>query len=71
MIEFVALKSKTYPYLMGMMITMLKRNNKMRNKKRLKFNNRKDCLLINKIILELQQRFKSEALCVYTEEITN
>ena len=56
---------------MGMMITMLKRNNKMRNKKRLKFNNRKDCLLINKIILELQQRFKSEALCVYTEEITN
>ena len=35
----------------------------------LKFNYYKDCLLNNKIILKSQQRFKSEAHNVYTEEI--
>ena len=44
------------------MMTMLK-------KPRLKFNNYKDCLLNNKIILESQQRFKSEAHYVCIEEI--
>ena len=38
-------------------------------KKILKFNDYKDCLLNNKIILKSQQRFKSEAHNVYTEEI--
>ena len=35
----------------------------------LKFNDYKDCLLNKKIILKSQQRFKSEAHSVYTEEI--
>ena len=35
----------------------------------LKFNNCKDCLLNNEIILKVQQRLKSERHNVYTEEI--
>ena len=38
-------------------------------KRRLKFNNYKDCLLNNKIILKSKQRFKSERNDVYTEEV--
>ena len=38
-------------------------------KRRLKFNDYKDCLLNNEIILKSQQRFKSERHDVYTEEI--
>ena len=38
-------------------------------KRRLKFNDYKNCLTNNEIILKLQQRFKSEAHNVYTEEI--
>ena len=38
-------------------------------KRRLKFNDYKNCLLNNEIILKLQQRFKSETHNVYTEEI--
>ena len=34
----------------------------------LKFNDYKDCLLNNEIILKSQQRFKSEANNVYTED---
>ena len=34
-----------------------------------KFNDYKNCLLNNEIILKSQQRFKSEAHNVYTEEI--
>ena len=41
----------------------------MFNKNILKFNGYKDCLLGNEIILKSQQRFKSEAHNVYTEEI--
>ena len=41
----------------------------MCNKKRnLKFNNYKNYLFKNEIILKSQQRFKSEAHCVYAEE---
>ena len=39
-------------------------------KRRLKFNNYKDCLLNNKIVLKSQQRLKSEKHDVYTEEIS-
>ena len=39
-------------------------------KKRLTHQNYKDCLL-NKETLKLQQRFKSEAHNIYTEEINN
>ena len=35
----------------------------------LEFLDYKDCLLNNEIILKSQQRFKSEAYSVYTEEI--
>ena len=38
-------------------------------KRVLKFNDYKDCLLNNEIILKSQQRFKSEAHNVYTEEV--
>ena len=41
----------------------------MSNKKILKFNYYKDCLLSNEVILKLQKRFKSEAHNMYTEEI--
>ena len=38
-------------------------------KRRLKFNDYKNCLLSNEIILKSQQRFTSEAHNVYTAEI--
>ena len=38
-------------------------------KRRLKFNDYKDCLLNNKTVLKSQQRFKSERHDVYTEKI--
>ena len=38
-------------------------------KRVLKFNDYKDCLLNNEIILKSQQRFKSERHNVYTEDI--
>ena len=41
----------------------------MRNKRILKFNDYKQCLLNNEVILKSQQRFKSEAHNVHTEEI--
>ena len=71
MTEFAALRPKTYSYLMNDV-----RNNKKAKgikkyviKRRLKFNDYKDCLLNNEIILKSQQRFKSEAHNVYTEEV--
>ena len=44
--------------------------NKCVIKRRFKFNDYKDCLLNNEIILKSQQRFKSEAHNVYTEELS-
>ena len=41
----------------------------MCDKKELKFNDYKDCLLNNKTVLKSQQRFKSERHDVHTEEI--
>ena len=38
-------------------------------KRKLKFNDYKDCLLNHEIMLKPQQRFKSERHDVYTEEI--
>ena len=38
-------------------------------KRRVKFNDYKDCLLSNEIILKSQQRFKSEKHDVYTDKI--
>ena len=52
-----------------MMITILKQLKKCVIKRILKFNDYKDCLFKNEIILKSQQRFKSEAHCVYTEGV--
>ena len=54
-----------------MMVKVIKRirGQKCVIKRRLKFNDYKNCLINNEIILKLQQRFKSEAHNVYTEEI--
>ena len=63
MTEFVALRPKTYSYLMD------DGTKKYVIKQRFKFNDYKNCLLNNEIILKSQQRFKSEAHNAYTEEI--
>ena len=71
MAEFVALRPKTYFYLMddGWSDKKAKGTKKCVIKRRLKFNDYKDCLLSNKIVLKSQQRFRSERHNVYTEEI--
>ena len=69
--EFVALKAKTYSYLTddGSNAKKAKGTKKCVIKRILKFNDYKNCLLNNEIILKFQQGFKSEAHSVYTEEI--
>ena len=61
--EFAAIRAKTYSYLMddGNSDKKARGTKKCVIKRRLKFNDYKDCLLNNKIILKSQQRFKSEA----------
>ena len=41
----------------------------MCDKEKIEFNDYKDCLLNNKVVLKSQQRFKSERHDVYTEEV--
>ena len=55
--------------MMEIVIKKQKEQKKLVTKWRLKFNNYKDCLLSNKVILKSQQRFESEARNMYTEEI--
>ena len=71
MTEFEAPRPKTYSYLMddGNSDKRAKGKKKRVIKRILKFNDYKDCSLNNEIILKSQQRFKSEAHNVYTEEI--
>ena len=74
MTEFVALIPKTYSHLMDDNDTQVtqketKGTKKCVIKRRLKFNDYKDCLLNNEIILKSQQRFKSEAHNAYIEEV--
>ena len=71
MTEFAALRPKTYSYLTDDCKEDIKAKGtkKCVIKRRLKFNDYKDCLLNNKIVLKSQQRFKSESHDVYTEEI--
>ena len=71
MTEFAGLRPKTYSYIMDDDNSgkKVKGTNKCVIKRRLKFNDYKDCLLNNEIILKSQQRFKSEAHNVYTEEV--
>ena len=72
MTEVVALRPKTCSYLTD----DFKEDKKARGtkkcviKRRLKFNDYKDCLLNNKIVLKSQQRLKSEKHDVFTEEIS-
>ena len=69
--EFVALRKKTYSYLADddKNIKKAKGTKKCVIKRILKFNDYKNCLFKNKIILKLQQRFKSEVHFAFTEEI--
>ena len=73
MIEFVALRPKTYFYLMddGNSDEKAEGAKKCVTKRRIKFNEYKICLFKNEIIFKLQHRFKREAHNVYTEEINN
>ena len=71
MTKFVALRPKTYSQLTDDCKEDKKAKGTKRCviKRRLKFNDYKDCLLNNKILLKSQQRFKTERHYVYTEEI--
>ena len=71
MTEFVGARPKTYSFLIDDFEEKKKNNGieKCVVKRILKFNNYKDCLLNKKVILKSQQRFKSEAHSVFTEEI--
>ena len=78
-IEFVALRPKTYSYLTDDDTVHKKaKGTKKKKKKRkekcvitrsLRFNDYKNCLLDNKIILKSQQRFKSKAHNVHSEQV--
>ena len=70
MTELVAIKLKTYSYLMdiGNSHTKAKGTKKCVTKRLLKFKDCKDCLFEIKLILKPKQRFKSEEHSVYTEE---
>ena len=71
MTKFVALRPKTYSYLIddGESDKKAKGTEKCVIKRVLKFNDYKDCLLNNEIVLKSQERFKSKRHNVYTEEI--
>ena len=69
--EFAALRPKTYCHLIddGKNDKKPKGTKQCIIKRMFKFNDYEDCLLNNEIVLKSQQRFKSEAHNVYTEEI--
>ena len=71
MTKFVVFRPKTYSYLMddGNSNKKAKRTKKCAIKRILKFNRYEYCLFNKKPLLLLQERFLSEAHCVYTEEI--
>ena len=71
MTEFLALRPKTYSYLMddGKNDKKAKGTKKCAIKKVLTFNDYKDCSLNNKTISKLQQKFKSERHNKYTEDV--
>ena len=82
MIEFCALRSKAYAYVIDGYADNDYEKNKIINKKakgtkkcvikrRLMFKTYKDCLFNGKIILKPQQRFKSDHHEVYAEEVNN
>ena len=71
MIEFVALRAKTYSYLRDTDIEVKKAKGtkKCVIERMLKFLDFRYCLFNNEVTLKSQQRFKREAHNVYTEEV--
>ena len=71
MTKIVGLRPKTYSFLINAFEEEKKNKGTKKSvvKRILKFNDCKDCLLNKKTILKSQQRFKSEAHDVYTEEV--
>ena len=67
--EFCALRAKAYAYLMEDGIKKAKGTKKCIIKRELMFENYKDSLFNDKIILKSQQRFRSDHHRVYTEEV--
>ena len=69
--EVVALRPKTYAYLMddGSNHKQAKGTKKCVIKQKLMFENYKDCLFNNKTVYRSQERFKSYYHEVYTEEV--
>ena len=69
--EFVTLRPKTYSYLTGdgKEDRKAKGTKKCVIKRMIKFNDYKNCLLKDKVLLKSQQRFISEKHDVYTEDI--
>ena len=67
--EFVALRPKTCSYLTDddKNVKKAKGTKKCVINRIFKLDDYNDCLFKNEIILKSQQRFKSEAHCVYTE----
>ena len=68
---FCALRAKTYSYLMDddSEVKKSKWTKKCVIKRELMFKSCTDCLLNDKIIVKLQQRFKNDHHKVYTEEV--
>ena len=71
MVEIVALRQKTWTYLMedGSEHKKAKGTKKCVIKQKLMFENCKDCLFNNKIAYRSQKRFKSYYHDVYTEKV--
>ena len=71
MVEVVALRPKTWAYLMddGSECKRTKGTKKCVVKQKLMFENYKDCLFNNKTVYRSQERFKSYYHDVYTEEV--
>ena len=71
MVEVVALRPKTWAYLMddGSECKRTKGTKKCVVKQKLMFENYKDCLFNNKTVYRSQERFKSYYHNVYTEEV--
>ena len=69
--EFCALRAKTHSHLMGddSEVKRAKGTKKCVIKRVLMFENYKDCLFSGKVILQSQQRFKSNHHKVYTEKV--
>ena len=69
--EFCALRAKTYSYLMddNSEVKKSKGTKSCIIKRELVFENYKDCLFNDKIVLKSQQRFKSDYHNVYTKDI--